>query len=180
MKRIFALTIALVLILALCACGSQNAPTETASEPAAEAAPAAEAPAAPEAPAAQQAEVPQETAADEAASGAPSEEPPAKPDGSKEPSAKPDGEASGESSSAPEDVQVQDFSVFPMDGYPKTFEGYIDWVCAALESQPGNPNLESELAAVRATTEDTYNPDAMPFSMQIRFSLICSYEDFLG
>ena len=177
MKRVFALAIALVLILALCACGSQNAPTETASEPAAEAAPAAEAPAVPEAPAEPE---PLQEADEAAPSGEPSEEPPAKPDGSEDPPAKPDGAPSGEASSAPEDVQVQEFSVFPMDGYPKAFEGYIDWVCAALESQPGNPNLESELAAVRATTEETYDPNAMPFSMQIRFGLICSYEDFLG
>lgn len=167
MKRTLILILVLLLTLILCACGSQNAPTETAAEPASEAAPAAEVPAVPEAPA--EAEPPQE-AAETTPSGEPSEEPPAKPDGA----------PSGEASSAPEDVQVQDFSVFPMDGYPKTFEGYIDWVCAALESQPGNPNLESELATVRATTEDTYDPNAMPFSMQIRFGLICSYEDFLG
>ena len=97
---------------------------------------------------------------------------------SSEPPAKPDGTAMTGSSTG--DVQSQSFSLYPMDGYPKTFEGYIDWVCAALESQTGNPNLARELETVRAITEDTYNPEAMPFSMQIRFGLICSYADYIG
>ena len=86
----------------------------------------------------------------------------------------------GASGEAQEDVVVQSFGLYPMDGYAKTFAGYIDWVCDALASQPGNPNLEREIATVRATAEDAYDPEAMPFSMQIRFGLICSYEDFLG
>ena len=86
----------------------------------------------------------------------------------------------GASGEAPEDAVVQNFGSYPMDGYAKTFAGYIDWVCDALASQPGNPNLEREIATVRATAEDAYDPGAMPFSMQIRFGLICSYEDFLG
>lgn len=152
MKRIITMSLALLLLLALCACGGNGAPTEAAVEPTTQAEPPADE---------------QETAP----SGDPTQEPPAKPEES----------ASGEASSdAPENVEVQDFSVFPMDGYPKTFDGYIDWVCAALESQTGNPNLEREIATVRATAEDAYDPGAMPFSMQIRFGLICSYEDFLG
>ena len=175
MKRIITMSLALLLLLALCACGGNGAPTEAAVEPTTQAEPPAEAPAEPAAPAPEIPEAPAvpDAPADEqetAPSGDPTQEPPAKPEES----------ASGEASSdAPENVEVQDFSVFPMDGYPKTFDGYIDWVCAALESQTGNPNLESEIATVRATTEDAYNPDAMPFSMQIRFGLICSYEDFL-
>ena len=86
----------------------------------------------------------------------------------------------GASGEAKEDAVVQSFGLYPMDGYAKTFAGYIDWVCDALASQPGNPNLEREIATVRATAEDAYDPEAMPFSMQIRFGLICSYEDFLG
>ena len=92
--------------------------------------------------------------------------------------AKPDGTTMTGSSTG--DVQSQSFNLYPRDGYPKTFAGYIDWVCAALESKPDNPNLERELETVRTTTEDSYNPDAMPFSMQIRFGLICSYADFVG
>jgi len=97
---------------------------------------------------------------------------------SQEPPAKPDGTTMTGSSTG--DVQSQSFNLYPMDGYPKTFAGYINWVCAALESKPDNPNLERELETVRTTTEDSYNPDAMPFSMQIRFGLICSYADFVG
>lgn len=85
-----------------------------------------------------------------------------------------EGEDTGEAS------QEQSFELFPSDGYEKTFDGYIEWVRAALQSQEGNPNLESDLASLDEVTEDTYDPSAMPFAMQIQFGLITSYEDFLG
>ena len=156
MKRIIAFLFALMMIMALCACGAKE-DASAAPEVLAEPPVVQEAPDAPEAPAAVASDEPAEAASGE-----------------------PAGTASGEASSAPEDVQVQDLNLFPMEGYDKTFAGYIEWVCAALASQAGNPNLESELAAVRAVTEDSYNPEAMPFSMQIRFGLITSYEDYLG
>jgi hypothetical protein len=85
-----------------------------------------------------------------------------------------EGDASGESS------QEQTLEMFDSTGYDKTFDGYIQWVRDALQSQDGNPNLESDLATLDTVTEDTYDPDSMPFSMQIQFGLISSYEDFLG
>jgi hypothetical protein len=85
-----------------------------------------------------------------------------------------EGDGSGESS------QEQTLELFDSTGYDKTFEGYIQWVRDALQSQDGNPNLESDLATLDTVTEDTYDPDSMPFSMQIQFGLITSYEDFIG
>jgi hypothetical protein len=85
-----------------------------------------------------------------------------------------EGDGSGESS------QEQALELFDSTGYDKTFEGYIQWVRDALQSQDGNPNLESDLETLDTVTEDTYDPDSMPFSMQIQFGLITSYEDFIG
>jgi type IV secretory pathway VirB10-like protein len=155
MKKIFSLLLAMMMVFALCACGGSSddaAETETTTEAAVEAAaePAAEAAAEAAAPA-------DDTAAPEAPAGEAVE-----------------GDGSGESS------QEQTLELFDSTGYDKTFEGYIQWVRDALQSQDGNPNLESDLETLDTVTEDTYDPDSMPFSMQIQFGLITSYEDFIG
>ncbi|MCD8323318.1 MAG: hypothetical protein LUC89_10635 [Oscillospiraceae bacterium] len=181
MKKLLALLLALTMVFALAACGSsddaaeETAETEETVEETEDAAEAeAEAPTEEEVAAAEG-----ETADAGDASGEASGEVGA----AVETGAS--GEASGEVEAvAPEDEeeasQEQTLELFSMDGYEKTFEGYIQWVRDALNSQTGNPNLESDLADLDEVTEDTYDPDSMPFQMQIQFGLIVSYEDFLN
>jgi uncharacterized lipoprotein NlpE involved in copper resistance len=151
MKKILALLLAMMMVFALCACGGSDDAAETETTTEA----AVEAAAEPAAEAAEAAEPAAEAA--EAPAGEAVE-----------------GDGSGESS------QEQTLELFDSTGYDKTFEGYIQWVRDALQSQDGNPNLESDLATLDTVTEDTYDPDSMPFSMQIQFGLITSYEDFIG
>lgn len=93
-----------------------------------------------------------------------------------EPPAKPDGEAA----SSGEGGEKQEFSLYPMEGYEKSFEGYKAWVCDAFRSNERITNLEEKIAAVQATTEETYDPEAMPFKIQIDFGLICSFDDYMA
>ncbi len=144
MKKILALVLAMMMVFALCACGSSD-------DAAADA----------------------DTTADEAAADA-AQDAAAPADAGEAPVDEVEGGDTGEAS------EEQSFDQWPTDGYDKTFEGYIEYVTDAMNSQTGNPNLESELASLAEVTEDTYSADSQPFQMQIQFGLIISYEDFLN
>lgn len=179
MKKLLALLLALVMVFALAACGSSDDAEETTETE----------------------ETVEETTEETADAEVPTDEEIAAAEGEAADAGDASGEASGEVGAAvdtgasgeasgeveavaPEDEeeasQEQTLELFSMDGYEKTFEGYIQWVRDALNSQTGNPNLESDLADLDEVTEDTYDPDSMPFQMQIQFGLILSYEDFLN
>ena len=159
MKKILALLLALVMVMALAACGGGSAPAEeTAPE-----APVEEA-AAPEAPV-------EEPAAPAEEPAAPVEEPAAPAD--------PAGDASGEMGEASEEPTGEPVAeLYDPAGYDKDLEGYKAYVIDALRSDEHAPAEIIEMT-VETITAATDGNDST-FDMMIHQGRILSYEDFLA
>ncbi len=152
MKKLTALLLAVMMVMALCACGGSDdsSAAEDAAEIAAE--PAAEPDAA--APGSETADAAEEPAAGEA-------------------SGEPSGEPSGEM-----DVE----SYMPDEGdYAKDFEGYRQYCRDGYLADAFHPaELEEEtLAEIDGATEDNYT-ECTNWTNIIDLGVVLSYEDFLA
>lgn len=157
MKKSLILLLALVMIMALTACGGGSAAEPTAAPAEAPAAEAA-APTAPE-DAAAPAEAPAEAPAGDA---------------SGEPSGEGSGEPTGEGEGAHNSAELME----PTADYSKDLEGYKAYAMEALRTDANAPAdiVADTLASLEAATDPT---DAA-FTMLTDAGRILSYEDFLA
>ncbi len=154
MKKILALLLAMMMVLALCACGEKEETTPAVEDVAAvEEVPAAEDVAA------------VEDAADTEPAPAAAEAP-----------AAPEGDASGEPTGEPTGEPVAE--LFPADGYSKDLEGYKAYAADALKQDEHAPAdiVETTVAAIEAAADGNDNT----FAMLVNQGLILSYDEFVG
>ena len=177
MKKYLALVLALVMLLALCACGDTAEEAAPAEETAAEeVAPAAEA----EVPAAE-AEVPAAEAEVPAAE-APAEEPaPAEEasEGDKKADGAPEGDKKAEGAPEGAGMEVEFFA--PTAEYSKDFAGYKQYAIDGYLADQFHPaDLEEETVAdLEAMTEADY-ADHTYYNNLTDLGVLLTYEDFLA